>query len=333
MPSPEVEAAMREALEAAEAKPPRAKEGPRVAPSAELEAAMRAALEAETAATPPSAPPKPRPAPRPRPASDEGPKITPSPELEAVLRQALEAESAPRPAETAPGKGPARPPGRGALPKLDVGDTVKEALRQQKLMMQGGGQQEAVVKRPTNAAAWIVIALLSVGAAAGGVWYMSGVEEPPEPVVPHASVPSGARPAASSVSVDQAVQALREVQSAIGPNLSLVGYQAKVAAAQTALGPFVETGVPLEARPIVRETLDIYVLAGAAWQARTADSREVWESIGRSPALELCPGVKQVADAAGQGQARGRAVSSAIGTLWDCAERRIARLDRLRVAR
>ena len=323
---------MREALEAEAAEPsaPTTREGPRVTPSPEIEAAMRAALEAESAAPPPSAPPKPRPQERTR-GSDEGSKLTPSPELEAVMRQ-LKAEAA-QTAGTASGKS-ARS-GRAAPSKLDVGNTVKEALRQQNLMKQGGDKTDAGVRRPTNAAAWIIVALVSVAAGIGGMWYLSTIDEPPEQRSGRPTTPGtgAARPAVPSVSIDQAAQALRALHSSIGPSLSLPAYQARVAATQNALGPFMEGSAPADAKTIVRETLEVYVLAGAAWQARSADSREAWESIGRSPALELCSSVKQAADAAGSGQERGRAVGSAITTLWDCAERRIAQLDRLRTAR
>lgn len=312
-------------------------EGPRLTPSPELEAVLRAALEAETPAPPLSVKPKLGPPPReaPRETGREGPRVAPSAELEAAMRAALAAEAAPQPAAAPPGKGPARP-GRVAPAKLDVGDTVREALRQQKLMFESGGTG-VIVRRPRHTATWIIIALLSVGVALGGLRYMSGVEEPsPQRLDPDAASPTAPRPAPPGGSTDQAVQAveaLRAVQSSIGPTLSLPTYQAKIVAAQTVVGPFLESNAPPDTKAMVREALDIYVLAGAAWQARSTDSREVWESIGRSPAIELCPGVKQWTDAAAVAQARGRAVATSISTLWECAERRIRRLDGLHPAR
>lgn len=316
---------MRAALEA-EPEPPQEKAAPRVAPSAELEAALHAALEAELAASPPppSAPPKPRPAPpRAQPAPDEGAKLAPSPELEKVMRDLLKEESAARAAEQGAPKAPARP-GRTSPAKTNVGDTMKEAVRQQKAMM-AAGHPELAVKRPTNARVWIIIALLSVVGAVAGIFYIGTQDEPPTQSATSPTAPRGA-----GVSTQQAVQALRGVQSAIGPTLSLPAYQAKVAAAQSSLGSFLDGGASPEAKKTARETLDLYALAGAAWQARSTGSRDALESVGRSPVIETCPGVKQWADSAGSSaQARGRAVASSLTTLWECADRRTSYLERL----
>ena len=204
---------------------------------------------------------------------------------------------------------------------------MNEAVRHQKLMMQSGAAG-VTVRRPRRTGRWIIIALLAVGVALGGIRYMSVEEPSPQPAAPHTAPPGGATDQSG-----QAVAALRAVQSSIGPTLSLPAYQAKIAAAQTVVGPFLESNAPADTKALVRETLDIYLLAGTAWQARSTESREVWESIGRNPAIELCPGVKQWTDAAAAGQARGRAVATSISTLWECAERRISRLDRSHPAR
>jgi hypothetical protein len=348
---------MREALEAESASPappsaaprPRpaagedAREGPRLTPSPELEAVLREALEAESATSP-----SPGPAPRPRPAAREpardagreGPRVAPSPELEAAMRAALEAEAAPSPPAAPPGKTPARP-GRGAPTRIDVGDTVKEALRQQQLMKQGGVPMDAGVDRPTNAKMWIVVALISVAAGIGGGWYISTRPEPePEVLAPRgAHAPGGATPASRSTgTLQDAVDALRALHAASGPTISLPTYQAKLATTQATVGQYLDSDAPTGMKQSVREILDLYVLAAAAWQARALDTAESWDSVSRSPSLGLCTAARQMAEAAerpGQNNAqpRGRAIAGAITQLWECAAGRLAQLEGGRAAR
>jgi hypothetical protein len=375
-PSPELEAAMREALEAETTTPstppapsrprPPARsgelEGPKLTPSPELEAAVREALAAEVEPTPPppappapaapvgppaaptppaSIPPASTPSPAPPPmtreaarqaardAARESGRAAPSKELEAAMRAALQAETAPAPAQ--------RPSGRGRLApaKLDLESTVRAALKQQQLMRQGGVPTETLHKRPTNATAWIVIALLSLAAGAGGVWYIAmQPENEPEIAMPAGTPIPGGGPAAPSRpagSLQDAVEALRSLQNVSGPSISLPTYQAKLVNTQATVGTYLDSDAPTDMKRNVREILDLHLLAGAAWQARALDTAESWNSISRSPSLRLCTAVQQAADAAersGQNnaQARGRAVAAAIPELWQCAATRLAQL-------
>jgi hypothetical protein len=251
------------------------------------------------------------------------------------MRAALEAEATPAtPAAPVTGRR-----ARVAPPRLDVGDTVREALRQQKLMREGGLPLDAAVRKPTNAGVWIAVALISIAAGAAGMWYVSTRPEPEPVVAPIAAPGPGAAPTARPAgTLRDAVDALRALQAASGPGISLPTYQAKLANTQSVVGQYLDSDAPPETRRTVREILDLHVLAAAAWQARAMDTAESWESVSRSPSLALCTPVRQLADAAerpGQStaQPRGRAIARAIPEVWECAARRLAQLDTGRAAR
>jgi hypothetical protein len=152
----------------------------------------------------------------------------------------------------------------------------------------------------------------------------------PTPLPP--SVPASVSPQTREhVALEEIVRSLRRLQADTTSSVSLNDYASHVADTRAAVERLV-TEAPEPARTPAREVLDLYRLAGAAWRARTLDDREEWERVGEDPAIDLCPAVKGVADAAGatapRARARGVAVGAALLPLWECAAEKIAGLGR-----
>jgi hypothetical protein len=190
--------------------------------------------------------------------------------------------------------------------------------------------------RPVRGAgrAWIVWLILAavLGAGAGVGAYLAGPDVLGDlGVTPRAAVPTGPPPAARAPLVDIA-RALRELQGGIAPGASLTEYTGRVASTRAEVERRLSTA-PEPARAQVREVLEIHRLAAAAWRARTLDDRDEWAKVGQDPAVDLCPAVRRVVDAAGppavRASARGAAVAAALLQLWDCADERLSTLDRL----
>src|SRR5882724_3310290 len=325
-PSPELERAMREALEAEEATPEPAPARParRIAPSPELEAVLREALEAEEAAAVATPAPAARPSPSTpaTPMTDTGDRKAPSPELEEVLRQAIAASAA----ELEPRKAPSPKRAAGPARTANVAETVRAALREQE-RLRGDLTKAAAIDRPTSRSMWLGLVALVVVAGGGAALYVANAPEPESPVA-----------ATSSPSPDvagtfgNAVRALRRVQATSGPTTSLPSYEAHVGAAQTVVGRYLDGDAPPDVKRNVRAILDLHLLAVAAWRLRALDTPLAWEPVSRSAALDLCTPVKSIASIAeGAGsntaQARGRAVARAIPLLWECTATRLAQLD------
>jgi hypothetical protein len=115
----------------------------------------------------------------------------------------------------------------------------------------------------------------------------------------------------------------------------LPSYEAHVGVAQTVVGRYLDSDAPPDVQRNVRAILDLHLLAVAAWRLHAVDTPQAWEPVSRSPALDLCAPVKNVAYVAervGQNnaQARGRAIAGAIPLLWECASTRLTQLDAAR---
>ena len=328
MPSPELERAMREALEAEEAptEPTPARPAPRIAPSPELEAVLREALEAEEAAPMSAAPPS-RSTPA-APAAEPHDRTAPSPELEAVLRQAVTASAAGL--ETKKPASPKRAP--GPPPTSNVRATMTAALREQERLRvdltKGPRSRRARSRR-----GWLgLAALVLVGAGAGAVVYVGSA---PEEEAPVAATSGATAPQNVAGTFGNAVRVLRQVQALSGPASTLPAYEAQVGVVQAIVGRYLDGDAPPDVKGNVRAILDLHLLAVAAWRVRAIDTSQAWEPVSRSPALDLCAPVRNVAyiaERAGQNnaQARGRAIAGAIPLLWECTSARLAQLDAAR---
>ena len=302
---------------------------PRPTPSPELECAMQEALAAEEAAVATVAPAPER----------EPPRTAPSQALEDVLREALAAEDAaavaPAPRASSSAAAPAPKRSVAPLPVANVQETVKAALREQD-RLRGGLAPSAAHARPRSRARWLGLALLVVIVAGGSAFYFAETLEPDAPVGAPSSLALSDAPAPSEPSsYDNAVIALRRLQAASIATISLPTYETRLSVAQAVLGRYMESEAPADAKRSLGAILDLHLLAVTAWRLRAVDSPQAWESVSRSPALELCESVRNaayIAERPGQNtaQARGRAVVASIPLLWECAASRLAKLDATR---
>ena len=297
---------------------PRKPDPPRLTPSPELERAMREALEAEEAAA----------AATPAPAARRAPATPAAPPTRAVAASAAELEPR-KPASAKRAAGPAR--------TANVAETVRAALREQE-RLRDDLTKAAAPDRPRSRTMWLGLAALVVLAGTGAVLYVSNAPEPESPVAA-ASTPSPDPGAAAAQNMagtfGNAVRVLRRVQATSGPTTSLPSYEAHVSVAQTVVGRYLDSDPPPDVKRNARAILDLHLLAVAAWRLRAVDTPQAWEPVARSPALDLCAPVKNVAyvaERAGQNnaQARGRAIAGAIPLLWECASTRLAQLNAAR---
>jgi len=300
---------------------------PRPTPSPELERAMQEALAAEEAAVATVSPAPER----------EPPRTAPSQALEDVLREALAAEDAAAVAPAPSASSSAAAPKRSVapLPVANVQETVKAALREQD-RLRGALAPSAAHARPRSRARWLGVALFVVIVAGGSAFYFAETLEPDAPVGAPSSLALSDAPAPSEApSYGNAVIALRRLQAASIATISLPTYETRLSAAQAVLGRYMESEAPADAKRSLGAILDLHLLAVTAWRLRAVDSPQAWESVSRSPALELCESVRNaayIAERPGQNtaQARGRAVAASIPLLWECAASRLAKLDATR---
>src|SRR5438445_5551848 len=294
---------------------PRKPDPPRLTPSPELERAMREALEAEEAAA----------AATPAPAARRAPATPAAPPARAVAASAAELEPR-KPASAKRAAGPAR--------TANVAETVRAALREQE-RLRDDLTKAAAPDRPRSRTMWLGLAALVVLAGTGAVLYVGNAPEPESPVAA-ASTPSPDPGAAAAQNMagtfGNAVRVLRRVQATSGPTTSLPSYEAHVSVAQTVVGRYLDSDAPPDVKRNARAILDLHLLAVAAWRLRAVDTPQAWEPVARSPALDLCAPVKNVAyvaERAGQhnAQARGRAIAGAMPLLWECASTRPAQLN------
>ena len=159
---------------------PRRPDRPRVTPSPDLERAMQEALEAEEAATTTVTSTPRRETPRIAPRPDRDAVRAPSVELEDALRQAVAASDSEAP--------PARPvpPKPAAVPRMsNVQGTVRAALREQERLRADVGAAPAPA-RPKSRAIWVVVAVLLVLAAVTIFFYVASELELEAPTLTRA---------------------------------------------------------------------------------------------------------------------------------------------------
>lgn len=273
-----------------------------------------------------------RPLPLPRAArSAPRPPAPPSADMEAAIRAAVQAEEAPPP--PAPATGPHAAPAR-----LNLDTTIRTALTHQSaLKKQTATMQTAAGRRaaPRTRVAWLLLfAIVSFGGA--GAVYFAGTLDTPEPA-PVASAPAAPSPPLDRqqrAALAEIVSSLRQLQAASSPSASLSVYASRVGFAKADADRLIGSTAAGPERTLIREVVDIHLLAATAWRARTLDQKDSWEALGQDAAVDLCPSVKRVVDFATQpanvsrAQARGVAVASAIPLLWECAGAKIASIDR-----
>ena len=313
-----------------EVAPPRSRrrgERPRVTPSPELEDALRAALEAESeteTVVRPSAPPSPS-------------KTAPRADLESLYREALAAEeaAASSPPPTQPAAPPASPAGprreRHAVTRLDLDMTIREALDRQRA--DAAEPREAPEPPATRRIGLVLLIVALLGmAGSGAYWYLSDWSE--EEV--ETTAPSGPKlPSEQGAALAEVVKSLRQVQSSTPPDSTFPVYSSRVLVGKTDVEKFAQSSAPQAARTSAREFMELHLLATSTLRARSLDRKDLWETLTRDPTLSLCPDVKTVLERASQtgsvspDEAKDAAVSAALPKMWECARARLGGLERL----
>lgn len=292
----------------------RAPEKPKApAPSGDLQEALRQALEAEEAADSKAGP---------------APAVSrsPSSDLDEALRLAIEAE----PPAAKPAAAPARPRERPVPPRLNLDAAMKRAMDSQ--------TAARAAPRPTTSRFWFgaVVVVLVIGGVV--LWLgLQALDEDARLESRTAAPTAVAPPPASEVeraAFADALRALKDIQAVSTPTVPYPVYSSRVAFAKADVNRYLGVAAAPELKAGVRDTMELHVLAAAAWRARTLDSKEMWEALGQDPAIDLCPSARRVIDFAetpgGQSRAhaRGLSVAVAIPLLWECAGARLNGLDR-----
>ncbi len=155
-------------------------------------------------------------------------------------------------------------------------------------------------EQPKRLAFTRIHGLLAVGVLLVAiVWYgisnQTGKQKPfPEtpaaaPVEPRVSAPEGR-------AATEALQALKALQSVTTTGVAYPDYARRVVDAKIQVDEYLQgEGADSAVKSRVREAMALYVLSSSAWNAKLTEGYygfEVFERVGRDPALELCPEVK-----------------------------------------
>jgi hypothetical protein len=245
--------------------------------------------------------------------------------LEEAVQRALEEDARAAAAAAAT----TRPRQRAVTP-LNLDATVQRAVE---------SQAPAIAVQPFTASrfwfATIVVVLII-----GGVVFWLGLRALEEEARRESREPDPTAVAASSTSeVERAafaevLRALKDLQAAGTSKAPYAVYSSRVASAKAEVERYLGTAAASQVKADVRDTLELHVLAAAAWRARTLDSKDALEAVGQDPAIGLCPSARQVIDSAetpagrSPAHARGFSVAAAIPLLWECAGARLSVLDR-----
>jgi hypothetical protein len=158
------------------------------------------------------------------------------------------------------------------------------------------------------------------------------VSPPSETAVPPVPPPGGPRLSeAERQAAIETLDALKAVQSIATTGVSYRDYTSRMLDAKIQVEKFLQAqGGDLELKSRVQNAMTLYLLAGAAWNARIQGNAPALEAIGTQPALQLCPEIQPVLDLPPpldiEGSAalkRGVNVASNLDILWGCASNNI----------
>ena len=136
------------------------------------------------------------------------------------------------------------------------------------------------------------------------------------------------------VSIEHAVQALRELQSVSRVDVPYRQYFSRVSFAKGDVDRHLEAIRDTELRSALSDTMALHVLAAAAWRAKTLNEKEKWEAVGEDPSVETCAAAKRIlaitddAPNMSRAQWRGMTLAAGVPLLWDCAAERLSEVER-----
>jgi hypothetical protein len=238
------------------------------------------------------------------------------------------AKTAPRPVASKPGERP---------DKVQLQDALLATLSalEAERSVTGEKGKASRPRRKLSVAGALVICLLLL--AAVGVGYgLSVLGQRPAEVTATPSRPVARLRVAENerASVTQALSALRDLQSVSRADIPYRQYFSRVSFAKNDVVTALSSVKDLDLKNALGEALTLHVYAAAAWQAKTLNEREKWETIGDDPAAEICPGTKRLLTVSeepanmSRAQWRGIAIAAGLPLLWDCAAERLADIER-----
>jgi hypothetical protein len=147
--------------------------------------------------------------------------------------------------------------------------------------------------------------------------------------------------AAATSPAGAAIEALKAVQAATKSPEAFKSYESRVGDAKTAVNRYLQSspaGDPA-LQGAMKAALQYYVIGSSATRPHMTDAD--FAAVGRDPALDQCPQIKDVIAAAqrmspktfaGGDQARNRGLTVSmfgLGAVWACAAERVAEAERL----
>jgi hypothetical protein len=137
---------------------------------------------------------------------------------------------------------------------------------------------------------------------------------------------------------DEALRALKALQSVTRAGVVYREYSTRVNDAKIVVDRFVQdAAAPAEAKSPIQEAMEFYIIVAQVWNARITSSQAEYHSVGRNPALDRCPEmretfskVKRGSDLGSDPETRGQIVDAVgIQPLWSCASTKIAEAEKL----
>lgn len=134
---------------------------------------------------------------------------------------------------------------------------------------------------------------------------------------------------------NEVLQVLRGLESVTKAGVTYRDYAPRVLDAKVQADRYLQREwADPEIKRVVREAMDLYVLATSSWNARISKK---YEGVAEDPALELCPAAKSRRDRLAQEEARGFdqrivmgfIVAQSQDLLWACASSKIEEIERM----
>jgi hypothetical protein len=129
----------------------------------------------------------------------------------------------------------------------------------------------------------------------------------------------------------EALQGLQNLRSVTEAGLNYSEYSRRVLDGKIQVDRYVNaSGGNQELKNGMAEALDLYLFAGAAWNAKI---REAYTEVGFDRRIEMCPVVRTFRDAATSGQyisldeAKGIRVATSVPLIWSCASARVREIE------
>ena len=197
----------------------------------------------------------------------------------------------------------------------------------------------------TPTRAWLALGTLLVIAH---LWYgntgRSSSEKPKAPRAPApASSPAPSQPPVASPEVPQlsaaerqaandALEALRTLQSVTAGDIAFQDYMSRVLDTKNQVGQYLQAGGGDKViKDRVYEAMTVHLVAAAAWRAKIVNRQSDYQAVGTLPAPALCPEIQPLLDLPPPTGVletaemnRGANLAASVDRLWSCAANKIA---------